>query len=200
MKKYKYPTTHPLYSVLKGMKARCYDSKNKRYNRYGGRGIKICDEWKNNYDAFYEWGIKNGYKRGLSIDRINNDGDYEPQNCKWSTDKEQCRNRSTNVLVEYNGKTITLIELSEITNIPFKRLYMRYSRGDRGELLTRPLNQTKKKRGENNPTSKITEDIARDIKKRLREGEKQCDIARFYNVSKYLIFDIKRGKTWNWIK
>lgn len=81
-----------LYKVWSGMKTRCYNKNFIYYCNYGGRGITICDEWKNDFLNFYNWSISNGYKDGLTIDRINNDGNYEPNNCKWSTRAEQNRN------------------------------------------------------------------------------------------------------------
>lgn len=76
-----------------GMKTRCYNKNNSKYKYYGERGIKICDEWLNDFKTFYDWAMNNGYREGLSIDRIDNEGNYEPSNCKWSTAKEQANNR-----------------------------------------------------------------------------------------------------------
>lgn len=187
-----------LKSRWRGMFERCYNPINKRYARYGGRGIKVCYEWQN-FNKFYEWAIENGFSKELSIERINNDKDYSPNNCKWATNKEQSRNRSTNVKIEYDNESITLIELSEITKIPYKTLNMRYRRGDRGDYLVRPINKTTRKRGENNCKCKITENIAKEIKLKLKNGAKGSELALEYNVSKYLISDIKREKTWNWL-
>lgn len=81
-----------LYWKYANMKKRCYYTKDKRYKDWGGRGIKVCDEWRNDFMAFYNWSINNGWKEGLSIDRINNDGNYEPSNCRWTTREVQARN------------------------------------------------------------------------------------------------------------
>jgi len=87
---------HKLYSVWNGMKERCANPNNNRYHCYGGRGIAVCENWINSFENFYNWAIENGYKEGLSIDRINNNGNYELSNCRWTTVKEQANNRRTN--------------------------------------------------------------------------------------------------------
>ena len=82
-----------LYRIFSGMKSRCYDPNATGYKNYGGRGIKICDEWLSDFWAFYNWAMQNGYKEGLTIDRIDNDQGYSPQNCRWATIAEQNRNK-----------------------------------------------------------------------------------------------------------
>lgn len=81
-----------LYSVWRSMNDRCYNRKQISYDRYGGRGISVCKEWRESFIPFYEWAMKNGYDKNLSIDRINNDGNYEPSNCRWSNIYVQARN------------------------------------------------------------------------------------------------------------
>lgn len=82
-----------LYNIWANMKQRCNNKNHPRYKDYGGRGISICDEWLHSFQTFYEWSINNGYEKHLTIDRIDNNGDYEPCNCKWSTYLEQSHNR-----------------------------------------------------------------------------------------------------------
>ena len=189
-----------LFNIWLNMKQRCENPKNKAYDRYGGRGIRVCEEWYNNSNAFFEWAHANGYSDNLTIDRIENDGNYEPSNCRWVANKAQCRNRRSNINVEHNDKKVTLIELSEITGIDYKVLHARYDRGDRGQRLTRPPHEERRSlRGEENTNSKITVYIAKNIKSRLGNGESALKIAKELDISKHIIYDIKRGKTWSWV-
>lgn len=85
-------SNHPIYKSWSCMKNRCLNKKHDKYHRYGGRGISICNEWMDIIN-FYEWSINNGWSNGLEIDRINNNGNYEPNNCRWITHKENCNNK-----------------------------------------------------------------------------------------------------------
>lgn len=115
-RKYKYPNKR-LYSIFKLMHRRCTDPNDIRYSSYGGRGIKICKEWED-YDAFSEWALNNGYNSELTIDRIDVNGDYEPKNCRWITNQKQQNNRRNCHYIEYNGETHTVTEWARILNIP----------------------------------------------------------------------------------
>lgn len=118
-----------LHTIWFGMKCRCYTQSASNYNRYGGKGIVVCDEWKNDFLAFYNWAINNGYSDNLTIDRINYTGNYEPSNCRWIPAKEQAANRSNVQLIPFNGETHTIPEWSEITGINYKCLYARILAG-----------------------------------------------------------------------
>lgn len=102
-----------LYGIWEDMKSRCLNSNNRRYSNYGGRGISISEKW-NNYLEFHNWAINNGYSENLTIDRINVNGNYEPSNCKWSTQKQQANNRTNNVYITFENKTLTRQQWSEI--------------------------------------------------------------------------------------
>lgn len=101
---------HPLYNTWTGMINRCYWDKHNRSKHYKLKGITMCDEWRNSFEVFRDWAVNNGWEKGLQIDRISNDGNYCPQNCRWATVKEQSRNRTTNVYITINGVTKCAID------------------------------------------------------------------------------------------
>jgi len=117
-----------LHKIWRKMIGRCYCKTDKAYPSYGKRGIDICKEWKENYVNFKEWALNNGYSDKLTIDRINNNKGYSPDNCKFSTRKQQARNRRNTRLLTYKGETKSLVEWSEIIGISQYALRARIDR------------------------------------------------------------------------
>lgn len=113
-----------LYTIWLGMKTRTTNPKAINYNLYGGKNIKVCDEWKQ-FESFREWSLSNGYSDKLSIDRIDGDSDYCPENCRWVTMKEQQNNRCSNHLITFNGETKTMTQWAESMNISPKTMFRR---------------------------------------------------------------------------
>lgn len=111
-----------LYKIWQDMKCRCNDITHKYY---GGRGIAVCDEWKNDFQAFYDWSMANGYNDNLTIDRVDVNGNYEPNNCRWANAKQQARNRSNTKYITYKGDTKTLAEWCDTLNINYFTAYHR---------------------------------------------------------------------------
>ena len=105
-------TNSKIYNVWQSIKTRCFNKNSKSYKEYGGRGIKMCEEWLHEFQAFYNWAIENGYKDGLTIDRIDNNGNYTKENCRWVTMKEQSNNKRTSKYITYNNETHTMAEWS----------------------------------------------------------------------------------------
>ena len=114
-----------IYRIWRGMKERCSNKNSHDYMNYGGRGISVCDEWKNSFEAFNEWASNNGYADNLSLDRIDVNGNYCPENCKWATMIEQQRNRQNTERFEYLGEKRTIAEISQMTGISYGALYHR---------------------------------------------------------------------------
>lgn len=128
---HKYPTKEykRLYSIYHGIKKRCYSKSEPRYKDYGGRGIAMCEEWLENFDNFVDWALLNGYEDELTIDRVDNDGNYGPENCRWVTKKVQNRNKRTNVLITYNGQTKCLRDWCDELNLPYDATHNRITKG-----------------------------------------------------------------------
>jgi len=141
----KLMTTHGLTkehrricAAWSNMKDRCNNPANKFYSDYGGRGIIVCNEWEEDVVKFVEWALANGYNDKLTIDRIDNDGNYEPGNCKWSTPKEQNRNMRRNLKITVDGETKIVTDWAETCGISVPALAARYRKGERGDILSRP--------------------------------------------------------------
>jgi hypothetical protein len=143
-----------LYTVWKNMKQRCYNPKRNRYQWYGGKGIKVCDEW-HTFLPFMEWALANGYEDGLVLDRESSEGHYEPSNCSWVTIEEnslKAVSQRTGKPVkgdeykEYNGRTQKISEWAEEYDIPYKNLYSRLRlKWDMDRALTQPVRKSPSK-------------------------------------------------------
>lgn len=116
-------TNTRLYSIYRAMKKRCYDYDTPKYKYYGGRGIKICSDWLDDIQNFARWSYANGYNENLTIDRIDNNGNYEPSNCQWVDQYTQQNNRRNNIKIEYNNEIKTLSQWSEKLGIDYFKLY-----------------------------------------------------------------------------
>lgn len=117
-----------IYRIWKNMKTRCSCKSVTEYSHYGGKGITVCEEWKNSFEAFYNWSIANGYAENLSIDRIDNEKAYSPDNCRWADIATQANNKSNNRLITYKGKTQTLAQWSKELNINYAKLQARINK------------------------------------------------------------------------
>lgn len=133
---------HPIYVSWRGMRYRCLNPKSTQWSRYGGRGISICEEWSN-FTQFYEWAISNGWQAGLTIDRIDPNGNYEPGNCRWATALQQAINRNSRLMVKHKGKMCTLRHVALDVGISYTTIHKRYKAGERGSSLLRPADPLK---------------------------------------------------------
>lgn len=118
-----------LYRIWRNMKTRCYNKKSNRFEIYGGKGIKICADWLESFEAFRDWAMKNGYEEELSIDRMDNNGDYEPTNCRWVDVKTQVRNRSNTWLIKIDGIEKPAATWCEYYGISVRLAHVRKNRG-----------------------------------------------------------------------
>ena len=136
-----------LYEIYNNMKTRCLNPNCPSYYNYGGRGIKICKEWLLDFGAFRSWALANGYRENLTIDRIDVNGNYEPNNCRWATAKVQANNTRSNHLETIDGVTKDLTEWAEFYGINIKTVRDRLLRGwDLKRALTTPADQKYRKR------------------------------------------------------
>lgn len=113
-----HETNTRLFKIWSGMKERCYRVNHTHYKDYGARGIKVCDEWLDNFISFKTWALSNGYDDTLTLDRVDVNGNYEPSNCKWSTVKEQMNNKRNNHKILIGNNEMTISQISEKYNIP----------------------------------------------------------------------------------
>lgn len=136
----------PWYGSYRSMIDRCENPNTHNYSLYGGRGIKVCDEW-HDISKFEEWANATGHNKGLSIDRIDVNGDYTPENCKWSTSKQQANNRRNTVYITIDGITKTISEWAEFSGLSRNTISSRYCDGVRGVFLLHKAEDTTFKKG-----------------------------------------------------
>jgi hypothetical protein len=131
-----YDIESPLYYIWSSMHYRCNDKNN---SRYGKRGISVCDEWKV-CSTFVRWSLENGYSEGLTLDRIDNNGNYKPSNCRWTTSEVQANNRNNNVVLFFNGKSLTVSQWAKELGIKHSTLFKRLSKTNwtTERILTQP--------------------------------------------------------------
>ena len=125
-----------IYNIWNGILSRTKYKSKKDKKRYWGRGISICKEWEN-FENFYKWAIKNGYNENLTIDRIDNNGNYCHENCRWVTRKEQANNKSSNIIINFNNKTMTKTEWAKYLNISIQALSKRLIKWNLEDALTK---------------------------------------------------------------
>lgn len=133
-------TNTRLFSIWSGIKSRCNNPNTEHYDRYGGRGISICEEWENNFTSFYDWSVNNGYADHLSIDRKDVNGNYEPNNCKWSTNKEQAQNKENTLYVNCGSYNMTASEFSKQNCIDYDYIKRKIKKGYDAETIIKYWN------------------------------------------------------------
>ena len=140
-------TNTRLHRIWRKIKSRCTSPTNSSYKNYGGRGITVCAEWMESFEAFRDWSMSNGYRDDLTIDRENVNGPYSPDNCRWITNQQQQNNRRDNHYITFNGETHTITEWARIYNLSENGLVHRIQRGwDRERAFTTPMKEKKAKR------------------------------------------------------
>ena len=136
-----------LYYEWTRMRSRCNNPENQDFSLYGGRGITVCPEWSDSFEAFRDWAISNGYRDDLTIDRKDNDGPYSPENCRWATQKEQQNNKRNNSYITFNGRTQTMKQWADEIGIDNATLWRRLKTGWSIErALTEPVHKEKRKK------------------------------------------------------
>ena len=118
-----------VYRIYAKIKRRCFAEDDPSYPRYGGRGITMCDEWRESFESFANWSYANGYRDDLSIDRIDNNGNYTPDNCRWADSYSQANNKRNNRFISYQGKTQTLANWCKEKNMSYNVVWFRLSQG-----------------------------------------------------------------------
>lgn len=187
-------TNSPTYRVWAGIIQRCTNSRNRNYKFYGGRGIKVCDRWRLFENFLADMGER---PEGLSIERDDVNGNYEPGNCRWATKVEQARNRQRTVKV---GGRVT-VEAAAALGISSSAISNRVRRGWKvADAMTTPRwHKTKSghvHRGSQHPMAKLTDAVVAEIRRRLAAGDRGAALAREYGMSRSMISKIKLGQAW----
>lgn len=188
-------TKDRLYRIWSGMKTRCYNDNEPAYPRYGGRGITIHESWLTDYVAFKSWALSNGYSNELTIDRIDNDGNYEPGNCRWITRKEQNRNRRSNVMATAFGETKSVAEWADDPRccVDYECLIERIRYGhDPETAITKPSTSYAN-------FGTLGKDAILGIRQRRQEGHLLKTIAVEFNTTICNVCMIVNRKTWRHI-
>lgn len=184
-----------IYRTWADMIQRCHNRNKAGYKNYGARGISVCTEWQT-FAGFYAWAMQSGYDDSLTIDRIDVNGHYTPENCRWATREMQDNNKRTNVFVEIHGQKLTLSQAARKYDVTFKQMRHRYMVGERGEKLLEPGKKGSKRTGpRNSPLKKLTATGIAEVKWLARHTDLfQSEIAERYGVSQNLVSKIKRGE------
>lgn len=194
-KRYRDGNTTGTYRSWSALNSRCRNPNHHAYPNYGGRGIKVCDRWRDFENFLEDMGER---PENTTIDRIDNDGDYRPGNCRWATRAKQASNMSINIKVEVDGKTLHLSEAARTKGIKPDTAFKRYQSGVRGEALFSTEDRPTGRKGEKAAPAVLTDEKVKAIKSRLPK-ETSAKLAREFKVSHGAIQDIKHGRTWKHI-
>ena len=171
---------HKLFSVWSNMLDRCNSATHKAYKDYGARGITVCKEWKEDFMTFFMWAMKEGYRNGLSLDRIDNNKGYNPMNCRWVTMKEQSNNRRSNHLLTFNGKTQTMQQWADEVGINYWTLRDRLARCHWSieKALTQPIRKRgigKDKEDKDDEKTEVVQNGKQENKQRRESSTLYCE-------------------------
>lgn len=189
-----------LYKIWCGMRNRCYLPSHDSYPHYGGKGVTVCEDWRTSFSSFRRWAESNGYRADKSIDRINGNGNYEPENCRWATNKQQARNKAVRsvaeIVVVHDGLSMNLSEWARRTRIGYSTLVKRYKSGVTGaDLFAEPGRMMARRRAaiaeRGNGKAKLSIAQRAEIKASTEPGSV---LAARYKVSAALVSMVRAGK------
>ena len=186
------------YKSWVAMKSRCNPENKDIYPVYAGRGIEVCERWKNSFENFLE--DMGERPEGMTIDRIDSSKGYFPGNCRWADNKTQADNRETTIWIEINGEEMVLSDVSKKYGIPQTTIYRRYKEGLRGRDLISKDNRNKLRVGEKANGTKLNDQKVKEIRVMVKEGFTQKEIGAKFGVSASVISEIKNKKAWGHVK